>query len=209
VAARAAFASDAGWLEAIRRVAAAARELEGVPLALQVRIEAPVGEADLLAVRALEQVRGPAGTNPPLFLNAPGVDALALGYDGVHWPERRIPAGPAARGARAVGSHAASVHSLGAASRAETAGARFVVFGPVWEPSWKRAPAQGVDSLRDVARACRIPVLAIGGVTPERVALCLHAGASGVAVTSGVFHARDARAALQRYAQALGVIDRD
>jgi thiamine-phosphate diphosphorylase len=196
VAARAAFAADPDWLDAIERVAAHAAAHRDVPIALQIRIETPDG-AGRRAAAAIERARR-AGAGLAVFLNADGLDAGSLGYDGVHWAERCIPEPPSC-----VFPGAASVHSVAALRRAEAAGARFAAFGPVWSPSWKPGPARGLEDLAQVVRAARIPVLAIGGVTPERVAECLHAGAAGVAVVSGVFHDRAPAAALARYAAVL------
>jgi thiamine monophosphate synthase len=196
VAARAAFVADLDWLDAIERVAAAAAAHRDLPIALQIRIETPDG-AGRRAAAAIERARR-AGAGLAVFLNADGLDAGSLGYDGVHWAERCIPEAPSC-----VFPGAASVHSVAALRRAEAAGARFAAFGPVWSPSWKPGPARGLVDLAQVVRAARIPVLAIGGVTPERVAECLHAGAAGVAVVSGVFHARAPAAALARYAAVL------
>jgi thiamine monophosphate synthase len=75
-----------------------------------------------------------------------------------------------------------SVHSIKAAQQAERDGADFVIFGPVWEsPSHPGSPPAGIAALELVARAVRIPVLAIGGVTEERIAECQAAGAAGYA----------------------------
>jgi thiamine monophosphate synthase len=74
------------------------------------------------------------------------------------------------------------VHSIEAALRAETEGVDFVIFGPVWpSASHPEAVAAGLDALGAVAKAVRIPVLAIGGVTRDRIAECHHAGAAGFA----------------------------
>lgn len=107
--------------------------------------------------------------------------ALAVGAAGVNLPESDIPV-EAARsllGERLVGR---SVHSLDAALRAEGEGADFVIFGPVWSSaSHPDSPPVGIEALAEVARALEIPVLAIGGVTEERVAECRRAGAAGYA----------------------------
>jgi thiamine monophosphate synthase len=195
VAARAAFTTDAEWLDAIERVAAAAVHID-LPLALQIRIET-TDAGGRLAAAALERARRP-GAGLVVFLNAQGLDAASLGYDGVHWAERCIPEAPSS-----VFPGAASVHSIAALRRAEAAEARFALFGPVWSPSWKPARGRGLGELAQLVCASRIPVLAIGGVTPDRVAECLHAGAAGVAVVSGVFHAGAAGGALATYAAAL------
>jgi thiamine monophosphate synthase len=66
--------------------------------------------------------------------------------------------------------------------RAEGEGADFVIFGPVWaSASHPDSPPVGIEALAEVAHALEIPVLAIGGVTQERVAACREAGAAGYA----------------------------
>ncbi len=58
----------------------------------------------------------------------------------------------------------ASVHALQEAIDAESQGADWVVFGPVYDTPSKRAygPAQGLARLEAVARAVGVPVIAIG-----------------------------------------------
>ena len=62
-----------------------------------------------------------------------------------------------------------------------------MIFGPVWESASHPdlAPA-GISALQAVARSVGIPVLAIGGVTEDRIELCLAAGADGYAAI-GIF----------------------
>jgi thiamine monophosphate synthase len=174
VAPRALFHSDADWLAAIERSVDAAQEhARRLPIAIQIRIEAGWPTSPhAMAAAALAAVGG----RIPAFLNA--ADVEPIGYAGVHVPERRIGTGGQAA--------SASVHSLQALQRAEAAGVRFVVFGPVWKPTWKDAEPVGTDALRRVCASARVPVLAIGGITPERVSECLAAGAHGVAVASGI-----------------------
>ncbi|HYL07289.1 MAG TPA: thiamine phosphate synthase [Candidatus Udaeobacter sp.] len=117
----------------------------------------------------------------PVLISSRADVAIATGAAGVNLPERDI----AVRDARALmgpGLVGRSVHSMEAAREAERDGADYVIFGPVW-PSRTHAdaPAAGIDQLARVARALRIPVLAIGGVTEGRVTECLSAGAAGYA----------------------------
>jgi thiamine-phosphate pyrophosphorylase len=107
--------------------------------------------------------------------------ALAAGAAGVNLPERDIGVAAARTllGQRLVGR---SVHSVESAIAAENEGADYLIFGPVWEsPSHPDDRPRGIRALAEVARAVRIPVLAIGGVTEERVNVCADAGAAGYA----------------------------
>jgi len=67
-------------------------------------------------------------------------------------------------------------------------GADFLVFGTVYRSASKSpgAPIAGVDALRRACAGVTVPVLAIGGVSPERAAECRQAGAAGIAAI-GIF----------------------
>lgn len=200
IGARTAFDNDPAWLQALARVGRAMRALATeLPLVLQVRIEAERDDATSLAQHALDAVRSFAPSSLDVVLNAADVDAAALGYDGVHWPERRI----AASTSGVSGTCSASVHSLEALQKAERAGVDYVQFGPIWEPTWKVATPRGLSALAEAVQSAAVPVVAVGGVSPERVAGCLEAGAHGVAVVSGVFGAADVDQSLHHYVEAL------
>jgi thiamine-phosphate pyrophosphorylase len=112
--------------------------------------------------------------------------ALAAGAGGVH-----LPAGSPAAGRWRELSPAGfligvSCHSLEEVRVAEEQGADYVVFGPVFAPRSKvtgLAP-RGIDALAEAARAVRIPVLALGGITRLKAQDCMRAGAAGVAAIS-------------------------
>ena len=102
--------------------------------------------------------------------------ALAAGLDGVHLPGAGLPPGRVRPFVRVLG---VSTHRAEEALAAENAGADFVVFGPVFDTPGKKAV--GLDALRKVTAAVRIPVLAIGGCTEANTAEALGAGAAGIA----------------------------
>ena len=118
----------------------------------------------------------------PVVIGARADVAVAAGAAGVHLPEHDLPVAAARRlvgGAALVGR---SVHSVAAAVDAEAAGADYVVFGSVFaSASHPGRPAVGLEALRRVAAAVRIPVLAIGGIDERRAAACRKAGAAGFA----------------------------
>jgi thiamine-phosphate pyrophosphorylase len=160
-------------------VVASAREgLRAAPRATILQLRAPELTARELESDATELV----GASPvPVLISSRCDIVLASGAAGVNLPERDISAQDARAllGQRLIGR---SVHSLQRAVEAELEGADFVIFGPVWSSkSHAGTRPQGLEALAAVARAIRIPVLAIGGVTRDRIAECEAAGASGYA----------------------------
>lgn len=113
--------------------------------------------------------------------------ALAAGAGGVHLGGEGLPVGAVRAwlgrsewGAFLIGK---SCHSLAEARAAQTGGADYIFFGPVFSTPSKLAygAPQGTGRLAEVCRNVSIPVIAIGGITEENAAECLGAGARGVA----------------------------
>ena len=109
--------------------------------------------------------------------------ALAAGAAGVHLGGQSMPVSTVRQLAPRSFVIGVSCHSLEEAIAAESAGADYLLLGPVFEtPSkLKYGPPLGLDELRRVNAQIRIPVLALGGITVERVRPCLEAGAAGIA----------------------------
>ena len=76
-----------------------------------------------------------------------------------------------------------STHSLADAIAAETEGADFVVFGPIFPVLSKPGYDShlGLENLHQAVRRITIPVIALGGVTLLNSAACIEAGAAGIA----------------------------
>jgi thiamine-phosphate diphosphorylase len=78
-----------------------------------------------------------------------------------------------------------SVHSSAEASTMAGAGADYLLFGNVFETASKPGkPGVGLAALTEVIRATPLPVLALGGVTHERVPDLMATGAAGFAAIS-------------------------
>lgn len=78
-----------------------------------------------------------------------------------------------------------SVHSSEEAKEAERLGASYLIAGHIYETDCKRGmPPRGLDFLQQVAYAVSIPVLAVGGITKERLPYIYANGAAGACVMS-------------------------
>lgn len=132
--------------------------------------------------------------------------ALALGC-GIHLPESGLPVD---RVREIVGSRhrvGVSVHSVEAAGRAAASGADYLMFGHVFSTLSKPGVhPRGLEQLSRVVQAVNVPVLAIGGITAQRIPRVMETGCAGVAVLSALMDspeperaARQMRTCLDRH----------
>jgi len=92
--------------------------------------------------------------------------------------------------------------SLKMALAAEKAGANYVAFGRFFPSQSKPdAPPAEIDILQQARHRLSIPLVAIGGITPENGGLLINAGADMLAVIHGIFAANNVLAAVQHYAE--------
>jgi thiamine-phosphate pyrophosphorylase len=130
------------------------------------------------------------------FLTVGGDVALAraLDADGVHLGGGSGPEAVAA--ARSVlGADAligVSAHAPEDAVRAAAAGADYVTLSPIYATASKPGygPALGAGGLA-ASRGTGLPVVALGGIAPDRIAECREAGAAAVAIMGGLMRAAD------------------
>lgn len=155
-----------------------------------------------LSARALLEVAQKAArlcraAGVPLIVNDHVDIALAADADGVHLGQQDLPLADARRLMSPEKIIGGTASTLAEARQVEQAGADYVGFGHIFETRTKRkgyAP-RGVDVLREVCAAVRIPVVAIGGIGPNRVGAVLRAGARSVAVSSAICAVPDPQAA--------------
>jgi thiamine monophosphate synthase len=97
-----------------------------------------------------------------------------------------------------------SVHSVETACAAEREGADMLVLGTVFpSTSHPGGPTIGPDGVREVCAAVSIPVIGIGGITAANAGDVIRAGASGVAVISAIFNAKDPEEAARELRRAV------
>jgi thiamine-phosphate pyrophosphorylase len=164
----------------------------------------PAAERRALARRLLAAVRA---HDARLSVGGDVELAADIVADGVH-----LPAGAPIAAARArLGPHALigiSAHGVADVAAAAVAGADYATLSPIFSTASKPGygPELGAAALT-AAASHGLPVLALGGVTPERAGECLRAGAAGIAVMGEVMRAAEraggVRAAVARYEAAL------
>jgi len=150
----------------------------------------PTRELVALAQAAIDGVRA---TKARIVVNDRLDVALALGAAGVHLGTSSMPpravrdcvnrdfvSGNFVPADFLVG---VSCHSLDEAVKAEAAGADYLLLGPIFPTPSKLpyGPPLGLPTLKKVTARITIPVLALGGITVERVKPCIEVGAAGIA----------------------------
>jgi len=154
----------------------------------------------MLARRVGERVKAAGG----IFIvnDRPDV-ALAAGADGVHLGQDDLPAPEGRRLAPSL-VLGVSTHSLDQARQAQTDGADYVALGSIFPTSSKPGfELVGLETLRLARAHVTAPLVAIGGMTVERVPAVLAAGADGIAVISAIGMARDPGAAAAAFLLAI------
>lgn len=119
--------------------------------------------------------------------------ALAVAADGVHLPASSFSPSDARSLLGPLALIGVSTHSLPEAVAAQEAGADYILFGPIFDTASKRGygPPQGLTTLRAVAAAVRIPVIAVGGIDKANASTVMQHRAAGVAVISAILRAAD------------------
>jgi len=92
--------------------------------------------------------------------------------------------------------------SLEMALAAEKAGADYVAFGRFFPSQSKPdAPPAEIELLQQARHSLSIPIVAIGGITPENGGQLINAGADMLAVIHGIFGVADSRQAIRQFVQ--------
>lgn len=183
--------------------AAIEESLRGGLRALQLR-EKDLNIRELLSMA--EELRAlTARYGALLFVNDRVDIALAVGADGVHLGAGGIPPYAVRKAAKERLLIGVSAHGIEEARRAKEEGADFIALGPVYRtPSKERyGPPVGTEVFGQVCREVGLPVLAIGGITTERVKEVRQAGAAGVALIRGILEAGNVRSKTEEFMRLL------
>ena len=189
--------------ELLRREAVVAVFEEGGPRAV-VQLRAPGMDGRRLFEAASWLVGLGRGSGTPVVVNDRLDVAIAAGASGGHLKEVSIDP----ESARAlIGEEALlgrSVHTVEVAVSLRGAPLDYLILGAVFRtgshPGRTPLPA---ERWRAAAEAVPMPVLGVGGVTPERVPGLLDAGLHGAVVYRGVWDAEHPHQAVSSYLQVL------
>jgi thiamine-phosphate pyrophosphorylase len=166
---------------------------------LQYRNKLAAPDQRLRQVDSLRTLCTDAGV--PLIVNDDAALAASTGADGVHLGEHdgAIAAARALLGnAAIIGVSCYDDIRLGLDGAAE--GADYLAFGAFFDsPTKPHARRASIDLLQR-ARVTGLPLVAIGGISPDNARAVIAAGADMIAAISGVFDAPDPVAAARAYA---------
>jgi thiamine-phosphate pyrophosphorylase len=163
-----------------------------------------------LETRALEELALKAmaalgSSRTQLLINSRTDVALACGTHGVHLPANDLAASEVrsifARAGKSERMIGVSTHSAAEVANAESHGANFAVFGPVFEKSGS-ANREGLAQLHRICHRTEaaqppMPVWALGGITLENAGQCAAAGAAGIAAIR-LFQENDVQALVKK-----------
>ncbi|HET7932149.1 MAG TPA: thiamine phosphate synthase [Rhodanobacteraceae bacterium] len=180
-------------------LAAVRAALEGGAAMLQYRDKTDDHTRRLAEARELAALTGEFGA--PLIINDDVGLALASGAQGVHLGEddTGIATARTALGSAAI-IGVSCYDSLQRARDAAAAGASYLAFGAFFPTTTKTVTRRATPALLREARALGLPLVAIGGITPDNGGPLIAAGADFLAVVSALFGASDVRAAARQFA---------
>lgn len=189
-------------VEAMTAQVAAA--IHGGAVIVQYRRKSVDRRSALAELSALKRLCTTTGTrlivndDPDLALEA-GADGVHLGRHDGNWEALAADSG------RRLLLGLSCYADVPRALRAAALGVDYVAFGSFFPSETKPgASACPVQVLRDARRGLRIPVVAIGGITPENGLSLVRAGADFLAVISGIFAQPSIESAAASYASLFG-----
>jgi thiamine-phosphate pyrophosphorylase len=125
--------------------------------------------------------------------------AMLCNADGVHLGQEDLPleVGRRLLGNKIIGI---STHNIEQARQAQTGGADYIGFGPMFGSQTKDTgySARGIDMLTEIRATVTIPIVAIGGINEQNVSQVWRAGADSAAIISDILASRDITAKIDR-----------
>lgn len=121
--------------------------------------------------------------------------ALEFGCRAIHMPLSQID-----EHCREFECFGISTHSINEAKTAEAFGASYITAGHIFTTDCKKGiQPKGIELLHTLKSKIRIPVFALGGITPQNYRLATNAGADGIGIMSGFMQCKN----LEKFVQSL------
>ncbi|KGP70966.1 thiamine phosphate synthase [Pontibacillus yanchengensis] len=161
-----------------------------------------IREKNLSAFELVEWIKDMNKAGIPsekIIINDRADVAVASGVGGVHLTEKSLTPDLVKRTLPdlVVGQ---SIHSIEGARWAERKGADYVYYGHIYESDSKpNIPPKGTYSLSKVVNNLTIPVIGIGGITPDKVNAIQETGAAGIAILSAIWESNDSKETIKKY----------
>lgn len=199
--------ADTSLLPSERLVAAVQDAIAGGASAVQYRDKASIAAQREEQARALVALGRTHGV--PIIINDDLELAARVGAAGVHLGQEDAAVAHARRVLPAPALIGVSCYNeLERALAAQIERADYVAFGSFFpSPTKPQAVRATLDLLHAAKRQLHIPVVAIGGITPENGAALVAAGADALAVIHGLFAAPDIKRAAERYTALFAATD--
>ena len=193
---------DAALITSSERDCALSLAEAGVRL-LQYRNKSAQARQYLESSRKLAEVLLPQGVS--FFVNDRPDVAFLAGATGVHVGQDDLDVEQARQIVGRDKLVGVSTHNLEQFQRAAASSADYIALGPIFSTSSKANPdpVVGLDLLRKARALTDKPVVAIGGISLERAASVIEAGADSIAVISGILGAPDPAQRARQYIETL------
>jgi thiamine-phosphate pyrophosphorylase len=182
---------DLGYVDLANIVPVAEAMISGGVDAIQLRAKAHSIEHIIDLAKHLHPITSRASV--PLIVNDHVEVAARVSVEGVHLGQDDDPVAIARRKAGRPIFVGKSTHRLEQAKAAQSEGADYIGFGPIFatptKPNYKPV---GLKDIRQVHEKIAIPIFCIGGIKLDNLAQVIAAGAKRVVIVSGILQATDA-----------------
>jgi thiamine-phosphate pyrophosphorylase len=193
--------ADTHYLGDAHLVAAVTKAIEGGARVIQYRDK--IHNATVRARQAMALAELCRGHGLPFIVNDDVELARQVEADGVHLGsgDASVANARAQLDSRTI-IGVSCYNEIERALKAQAGGVDYVAFGRFFPSRTKPGAVPAEPALlREARKKLHLPIVAIGGITPENGASLIAAGADALAVIEGVFGQSDVRAAAERYAR--------
>lgn len=181
---------DLGYVDSSEIADVAEQMIDGGVDLIQLRAKAQTAGEIATMATALREITARRGV--PLVINDHPEIARSVQAEGVHLGQDDLPIAEAREIAGPKSVVGKSTHSVDQAIRAFYEGADYIGFGPIFAtPTKPDYPAIGLEDIRKVHAAVRMPIFCIGGVKLDNLPEVIAAGARRVVIVSGLLLADD------------------